>query len=77
MLRTLMLVAFGLISAAAAAHAADQKVKKGGFYCVVRDLGCSATTCCAMARCSGHGVTSGWVKQCYDVELPLPLAPLQ
>jgi hypothetical protein len=76
-LRTLMLVALGLISTVAVdslvsvADAKDEIVKRGGFICRVRDLGCSATQCCSKARCSGRGVTSGWVPACVDVELPL------
>ncbi len=76
MLRSLMLAALVLASTVAlgslfSANASDQIVKSRGFVCKIRDLGCHGISCCAAANCTGHGVTSGWVKQCYEIQIPL------
>jgi hypothetical protein len=76
MLRTLMLVALVLVSTAAfdalfSANASDQILRSNGFVCRIRNLGCSELRCCAQARCSKPGVTSGWVPACWDI---VPLA---
>jgi hypothetical protein len=73
MVKTLMLVVLGLAFTTSlfSANASDQRVNSGGFTCLIRDLGCKGIYCCAQAMCSNKRVNSGWVKQCWEVQIPL------
>jgi hypothetical protein len=77
MLKKFTIVTLGLALTLApgslfSANASDQYVKSHGFTCVIRDQGCNKNAqCCAISKCYNKSVNSGWVKQCWDIEIPI------